>query len=318
MSPRRFRGQRHHHPVFEALEQMEEGFTTAGDGTTLCYQSFGEGPPLVFANGIGVRYPGLAMQIAHLRQYFRVITWDYRGTGRSELAHPDADVTMQAHASDLLAVLDATGVGRAVVVGWSMGCQVGLEAIRQRPGAVRGLVLLSGSYGRPFHDSALHRVAPALPLLWQTLARFTWPADLLLASGVGIPRLSLPLLAAVRFTTRAVTPAVFQAQMRCVRSADRRTYMRTLLELGRHDAFDVLPSITCPTLVVSCTRDYLTPVGAARRIAAAVPGAECVILEGLSHFGLIEDPDRVNRLLEDFARQCSPSEVGLTEAPATA
>lgn len=281
-------------PAADALNVV-----TTPDGARLAVQSFGEGPPLVFANGIGVRHTGLALQIQHLRRRFQVVTWDYRGIGESTLGA--ADVSMQTHAADLFTVMDALGLEEAVVVGWSMGCQVALEAIRLRPAAIRGLVLLSGTYGRPFHDSIVGPVARWLPLLWRGVQSQPWTASALLRLGRATPRLTLPLLAAVRFTAPSVSPPVFLAQLAGVAATDMRTYMRTMLELGDHDAWDVLATIACPALVIACTGDILTPASVARRIAAQIPGGECVVLEGLSHFGLIEDPDTVNGHIESLA-----------------
>lgn len=283
---------------------------TTADGARLSVRCFGSGPPLVWANGIGVRYTGIALQIEHLRRRFTVVTWDYRGIGESALPGPDGDVSMRTHAADLLAVMDALGLAEAVVVGWSMGCQAALEAIRLRPSAVRGLVLLSGTYGRPFHDSVAAPVAHLLPRLWRGVQRFPAPVAAMMRFGRSTPRLTLPLLASIRFTAPHVAPPVFMAQLTGVAATDMRTYMRTMEQLGHHDAWDVLGTIRCPSLVIACTEDILTPAPVAQRIAAQIPGAECVVLEGLSHFGLIEDPDTVNGLLDRLAERA----WGLTRA----
>lgn len=283
-------------PVADALQTV-----ITPDGARLSVQCFGSGPPLVFANGIGVRYAGLALQIAHLRRRFTVVCWDYRGIGDSVLPTPDGDVSMQTHAADLLTVMGALGLRDAVVVGWSMGCQVALEAIRRCPSAVRGLVLLSGTYGRPFHDSIAAPVARWLPALWRGAQRFPAPLSAMMRLGRATPRLTLPLLASISFTAPTVSPPVFMAQLTGVAATNMRTYMRTMEQLGHHDAWDVLGRIACPTLVIACTGDILTPAAVAKRIAAQIPGGACVVLEGLSHFGLIEDPDTVNGHIESLA-----------------
>jgi pimeloyl-ACP methyl ester carboxylesterase len=207
---------------------------------------------------------------------------------------------MSTHAADLFTVMDALGVAEAAVIGWSMGCQVGLEAIRLRPSAIRGFVMLSGTYGRPFDDSAVRAVAPVLPAVWKTFARFPAPAQALLGAVQSNNRLLLPLLDLIRFKTAAAEPEVFLTQVACTASVETRTYMRTMLELSAHDAWDVLTDVRCPTLVLACRKDILTPAAVARRIAATIPNARCVVLEGLSHFGLIEDPDRVHAELDPF------------------
>ena len=77
-----------------SLRPDREGVLRLDDGTLLPWQEFGAGPAVVLANGIGVRWPGLAHQIETLRARRRVVCWDYRGMGPSRLGRPDADVSM--------------------------------------------------------------------------------------------------------------------------------------------------------------------------------------------------------------------------------
>lgn len=91
-----------------------------------------------------------------------VVHWHYRGHGRSA---PPADpnrIDIPAHAADLGAVRRHVGDPPCVLFGHSMGCQVALEAYRQRPERVRGLVLLCGTFGNV--TSTFHGV-PLLDLI---------------------------------------------------------------------------------------------------------------------------------------------------------
>ncbi len=288
------------HSLFDVLGPHRAGTTVAADGTTLAYQVFSDaGPTVIFANGIGVRYPGLVLQIAHLMRRYRVVTWDYRGIGDSILAEPTADVTMATHAGDLLAVLDAVGAADAIVIGWSMGVQVGLEVLRQRPAAVRAFVALFGGPGRPFDNMpgplgaamrGLFRFSIGEPRLANLLLDFTWQQ----------PRLSLPVLKTASFFGRDIWQPIIISNIAGVAAADKGVYFRTMLALGDHDARDVLPHVRCPSAVLAGERDYLTPPAAARQMAAAMPNASCHVFRRLTHYGLIEDPSGVNAAVDAF------------------
>ncbi|MCC6748951.1 MAG: alpha/beta hydrolase [Deltaproteobacteria bacterium] len=296
--------------ILAALGPMDQGRVVTDDGTQLLYQRFGAGPPVVLANGIGVRYPGLVRQIEALREAHQVICWDYRGMGQSVLGHPLGDVTMPRHARDALAVLDHLGLSQAVFVGWSMGVQVALEVARLAPERMTGLVALLGSYGIPFRTAFPEPVALIAERALAFLGKYPELSQKLLDLAVALPGAAFRLLSTVTFVSAQADPAVFAADVRCVAGADKRTYMRTLLSLADHDASDVLSGVTCPTLVICGTRDTVTPPRVAKYMAERIAGADYREVEGGSHFALIEQPELVNRWLVEFARTIYPATQG--------
>jgi pimeloyl-ACP methyl ester carboxylesterase len=280
-----------------------EGVITVDDGTTLPYQEFGSGPAVVLANGIGVRWPGLAWQIAALRDRCRVVCWDYRGMGPSRLASPDGDVSMGRQAEDALALLDQLRIDRAVFAGWSMGVQVALEAVRRRPERVAGFAALLGAYGRPFRGAFPATVARATEAFFAALLRVPRLAQAPLDLAVALPDIAFVFLCRVLFVGAAADRRVFDNDVRWVAQAGQRVYLRTMLELAGHDARDVLAAIDCPALVVCGSRDHLTPPRVAREMADAIRGAEYLELPGASHFGLIEQPGPLNARLQELVRR---------------
>lgn len=279
-----------------------EGTFVADDGTTLPWQEFGlaDGPAFVLANGIGVRWPGLALQIGALADRCRVVCWDYRGMGPSRLGRPDADVSMGRHAEDLLALLSQLKIDRAIFAGWSMGVQVSLEVIRRAPERVAGFVALLGTHGRPFRGAFPRPVARATESLFALALRFPFLAQGPLDLAVALPDLAFAVLTRALFVGPDADRRVFDGNVRWVAGTDRRVYLRTMLELAEHDASDVLPRVRCPALIVCGTRDHLTPPKVAREMAAAIPGAEYVELPGGTHFGLIEHAAALNERLVAF------------------
>ena len=283
---------------------MQQGRVETDDGTRLLYQSFGEGPPIVFANGIGVRFPGALLQIEALRRDHQVICWDYRGMGQSVMLDPrTGDLSMERQALDILAILDQLELPRAVFVGWSMGVQVTLEVLRRYPERVAGFASMLGTYGKPFRTGLPFPLGHGVEQLFSRMGPRPWVAQALLDLAVIMPRPIFALLSLVRFVGSDADPAIFGAAVRSVAGVEKGLYLRTMLSLARHDATDVLPSVRCPVLVICGERDYVTPPKVARLMADRVPGAVYREIRGGTHFSLMEQAELINSWLLEFAEQ---------------
>lgn len=276
-----------------------------GDGVGLSVQIAGAGPPVLLANGIGVRHPGWARFVEHLRSRHRVICWDYRGIGGSTVDARRTGFAMSRHAWDALEILDALGEEQAAVVGWSMGVPVGLEMIRAAPRRVTHFAALFGAPGRPFHAGFPVPVALAAVGFAHFSARCHRPAQAVLDLATAAPTLTHGALALTRFAGWDAERDLFDANVASVAGAPRDAYFRTMVELARHDASDLLPTITCPTLVMGGGRDWLTPPAASKAMADAIPNARLVLLKKATHFGLIERPEIVFRELDDLLTRSS-------------
>ena len=304
---------------------MSQGHTVTDDGVQLLYQVFDGAPgradeqgTVVFANGIGVRYPGVVRQMVPLRDAgYRVVCWDYRGMGQSVMPDPGGgDVSMPRHARDILTILDHLKLERAVFVGWSMGVQVSLEAIRERPERVAGFVALLGTYGRPFQTAFPALVARGIDGLFSFLNRNPLVAQAALNLAVAAPGLAFAVLSRAVFVGTDADRAVFDANVRSVAGVEKTLYTRTLLALSRHDASDVLPDVRCPSLIIAGERDHLTPPAVATHMARTIQGASYREVKGGTHFAMIEQPDLINGWLLDFVRSIYGERA--REAPAAA
>src|SRR5262245_35717395 len=125
----------------------------AFDGTRIAYHMtpapYPDAPVVILANGLGGTYLAWRGQIDYLGDRYRFLTWDYRGLYQSGRPSPDVPeaYAILHHVRDLQSILAAERIERASLVGWSMGVQVVLEAIRTLPGVAANLVLLNGTYG---------------------------------------------------------------------------------------------------------------------------------------------------------------------------
>jgi pimeloyl-ACP methyl ester carboxylesterase len=112
------------------------------NGINLYYELHGpdSAPLLVLNNGILMNAAtSWVFQTKLLSRYFRLLQCDCRGQGQSD--HPQEPYTMEQHADDLLALLDALGVERAHIAGISYGGEVAQAFALEHPGRVRSLIL---------------------------------------------------------------------------------------------------------------------------------------------------------------------------------
>lgn len=268
-------------------------FAEGPDGTRLFYESVGVGPAVVLCDGIACE--GFIWRYLHpaLTPGHRVIHFNYRGHGRSGPPLDPERVGVEDHARDLHRVLAHAGVDRAVIIAHSMGTQVALEAWRQRPDAVAGMVLICGSYGlitRTFHGSDL--LAVALPRAIELQRRYPGLMRALWSRGpVGLSMWFARVLGevdALRLRSEDLAP-YFEHVVRL----EPGMFLRMLSAAGAHTAEDLLPDVTAPTLVVAGERDTFTPVRYAEQMARQIPDARFLRLDGASHTAPLEQPERL-------------------------
>lgn len=273
------------------------------DEAILAAQVVGEGPPVLIANGIGLTVPVLDFLVDHLRPRYRVICWDYRGSGHSRLLRSDAPLDMPSHAADALKVLDYFEATQAAVVGWSMGVPVGLEMIRRAPERVRGLAALFGSPGPPFRAAFPGPLASLAEGSFGLAERIPGPLMTLVRLSKTVRPLAWNVCYGIRFTGHRTHRELFHCCVANVVEADSSAYLRTLMHLLEHDARDVLPTVRCPVLAVAGTDDWVTPPAAAQELAERTPHARWLLLPDTSHFGPLEEGPRLYPALDELLRR---------------
>jgi pimeloyl-ACP methyl ester carboxylesterase len=278
------------------------------DGAELHVEVEGSGrPAVVLCDGLAC--DGFAWKYLRpvLAEHHRVVHWHYRGHGQSPLPPPGVPPSIPQFAEDLAAVLDAARLRSAVVVGHSMGVQLGLEFHRRHPARTLGLVLISGSPGHPldtFHDTTLLRLA--LPSLRKGAERFPRLAATLTRVGVRTG-LAMEVAMSLEVNASLLRRGDLVPYFEHVERMDTRYFLRAMQAASEHGAEDHLPAVDVPTLVVAGDRDRFTPTWLSRRMALEIPSAELFLVRGGSHTALLERPEEVNRAVLDFLRRRVPS-----------
>jgi pimeloyl-ACP methyl ester carboxylesterase len=129
------------------------------DGCRLHYEITGEGPAMVLTPGGREGGRVLAPLVAELAKHFRVITWDRRNTGDSDLYFDRSRSEQAIWAADLVELVQALGFGPVIVAGGSAGCRVSLNTVLREPSIARAMILWSasgGAYGSQFLGFSYH------------------------------------------------------------------------------------------------------------------------------------------------------------------
>jgi len=292
---------RYHSRMQGELHGAASGFAEAPDGTRIHWSVAGDGAPaLVCCDGIGCDGFAWKYIVRDFATRHRIVRWHYRGHGRSGIPKDAGRVGFDDISADLDSVLQATGTAQAVLLGHSMGVQVALEHHRRRPEQVLGLVLLCGSHGLPldtFHDSKALKIL--LPSMIAAAARYPQAMSL-------IWRLAASGEVAYQFAThfevngRLVRRDDFAPYFRHLAGMDPQLFLGMLRHASEHTAFDHLPHVNVPTLIVAGTEDTFTPYWLSREMHSRIPGAELLTVPGGTHVAPIEHPELITLRLEKF------------------
>lgn len=263
----------------------------AANGVELHYLSMGHGPDVVLLHGFLGNQAVWHLQIApQLRRHHRVLTYDLRGHGYSQVT-PDG-YTAADLAEDLRGLLDALGIARPVIVGHSYGADVSLYFALKYPERVEKLIALE----------------PGLAALVADRKRPDWEgwgywADKLCEAGFDVPadkRNDLQYLLEVSLNT----PKFYGPARGLPRNREplirliRNTSLIADYEFVGELTLEALRRISTETLLVYGDRSHF--LGSFHVIKDLLPNCTPLLLPGGEHFGPLEQPELLTRHILDF------------------
>jgi pimeloyl-ACP methyl ester carboxylesterase len=289
--------------------------TVSRDGTWIrTWDNGAAGIPVVISNGMGAP-PSAWPLLADPDCGFHAVSWYHRGLDASEPPDDLDRVTIADHAADLEAVMDAAGMDRALVIGWSLGVNVAFEAARRNPERVAGILAVGGvaggSFGILFGPTGMLREwREPVGRAGAWMLRLVGP-PLAAAMSVVPPFLeaarSVGALAGIR---PPVAVAALGGVIREFSTHPWTWYSRLVLSGGDHPPMDT-GFATFPVTVVSGLLDNLAAADDLRRAAEGLPDARFVSLLG-GHFLPLQYPEQLQGELVALAER-----TDLAAGPAT-
>jgi pimeloyl-ACP methyl ester carboxylesterase len=254
----------------------------------LYYEEHGQGEPLLLIMGLGASTLSWSEQIPTFGREFRVIAFDNRGAGRSD--KPAVPYSIALFADDAAGLLDALGIDSAHVYGQSMGGFIAQELALRHPQRVRTLVLGSSSCG----GGKAVAGSPENVAFFGLMSTLT-PRE---AAEKGLHLLYSDEFIACRHDA-LIERSLREAELRPPLDAFGRQVQAAI----RHNTFDRLPDIRCPTLVITGANDKVVPQDNSRILAERIKGAELAVLPGAGHGYLVEKAAESNTIVLEFLRR---------------
>lgn len=234
-------------------------FTHAG--ATLVFEDFGTGiRPIVLLHGIGMGRSVYVDVVSHLDG--RIIGIDLPGFG--EAPEPERTLTMERHADLVAALLRDRGVTDAVLLGHSMGTQIGVEVAVRHPDLVSGLVMAG-----PTVDSASRNIGAQAGYLLRDII------------GEG-------------------PTVLWRGAREYLRGGPH--LLRKMRATIVHQPENVYPHVRVPTLVMRGQHDPLAPMTWCREILDAIPDSQFVEIPDHGHGTLISDSSSAAEKITEFVR----------------
>jgi len=240
-----------------------------------------DGEVLVLSNGIMMSTASWIYQTRVLSKYMRVLLYDCRGMWRSE--HPDGPYSMEQHADDLAALLEALDIPKAHIGGISYGSEISMVFALKYPEKTKSLIIIDGvSEVRPFLRAQTYP--------WKLAAERKDP-ELLYWTSVTL-NFSAEYVAA---TQSATAEAIKRFS-----AIDLKSFAEMMSAFYNIDITNELSRINCPTLVVIGEEDRIKGREYAQLIAEKIENSEFVVVPGAGHALCLDKPDPLNTLLIGF------------------
>lgn len=242
-----------------------------------------KGLPIVMVHGMTFDHQMWLPQVEALKSKYRVIVYDLRGHGKSDVG--DGQYTHRQFADDLVALLDYLNIDRAVLCGLSMGGAISLRTVGLYPDRVRGLILCDTTSEADADESKAAREKTIQSIKKEGLKPF---ADQFIKN----------VFAPESFTVHA---EVVESVRNVILSSSPLGICGALLsQAARINTTPTLSKIRVPTLLLFGEKDRLTPVEIAKAMRDKIPGSQLRVISEAAHVSNLENPEEFNKHLLKF------------------
>lgn len=242
-----------------------------------------KGEPVLLIHGLGGSSLSEWYQVApKLATEHRVLLVDHRSHGLSPVIAERFEV--EDVAEDIVGVLDALGIEKLAVVGYSMGGAVAQTIAHRHPDRVSKLILIATFAAHPGPWAWLRRIGALLTRAWERL------------TGTGTPEVRSTYLLGVGAVQRKHARWLWEETHRRNTEAGAEAALATF----RFDSTEWVGGLETKTRVVVPTKDQLVPPSWQYHLAGLIPGAQVAEISGARHEVVWTHPDRVRDAIASF------------------
>jgi len=255
------------------------------NGAEIFYTDTGDksATPIVLIHGFPFNSDMWRPQIDLLKDSYRVITYDVRGHGRSDVG--DGQYTLEMFVDDLIALLDYLQLEKVVLCGLSMGGYIALRAVERNPERCHALILSDTTSNADSNEAKLRRAA-SIKTIKSTGAR--------------------PY--AEEFPKAVLSPHTFLKGSGVVETVKSMIQSNSTLGIcgallamaARTETTPSLPKISVPTLILVGREDKTTPPELSEKMHQLIPNSELQIVSNAAHLSNLENPEEFNTHLHNF------------------
>ncbi|MEM3587136.1 MAG: alpha/beta fold hydrolase [Candidatus Jordarchaeaceae archaeon] len=253
------------------------------------YEIHGKGFPLVMIMGLTANKDWWPPEVVEqFSKRFKVLIFDNRGAGRTDA--PKIDYTIKMFADDTIGLMDALEIEEAHILGYSMGGMIAQELAINYPDRVKKLVLCCTTPGGPH----------SVPTPSETVALMMELRNL---NDEQAARRMMTLLFSKEYIQN--NPAVIERSINRILIAPitEDAYMRQLKACIQFDAYDRLPKINRPTLVIAGKQDVLLPYQNDEIIANRIPRAKLILYENAGHGMITQEAEDFTKKVIEFLEE---------------
>ena len=249
----------------------------------IVYWTLGDGPPVVLLHPFPAHHEFWLPVAEVLALRYRVILPDLRGHGESEVGEGPA--SMEKHSADIARVMDDASVGRAPLVGVSIGGYALFEFWRRYRGRVAALGLCNTKAPADRPEARAGRLQAATDVLERGTEPF-------------IETMLARVLAKTTHENRPDLVDGARRMMLKMSPDDIAQVQRGMAD--RPNSVETLKTINVPTLLVTGDEDSLTGVNEAELMRQHIPGSQLRVIPKAGHYSPWEQPEEATRLLRQF------------------